>query len=69
MTVVLKVSIHSEAGEDPGKATHSCGNAYILKVNGKDSSPYLRGQRKVTARLAVTEPEIRVKKDNEFFDE
>lgn len=69
MTVVLKVSIRSEAGEDPGKATHSCGNAYILKVNGKDSSPYLRGQRKVTARLAVTEPEIRVKKDNEFFDE
>lgn len=69
MTVVLKVSIRSEAGEDPGKATRSCGNAYILKVNGKDSSPYLRGQRKVTARLAVTEPEIRVKKDNEFFDE
>ena len=69
MTVVLKVSIRSEAGEDPGKAAHSCGNAYILKVNGKDSSPYLRGQRKVTARLAVTEPEIRVKKDNEFFDE
>lgn len=69
MTVVLKVSIRIEAGEDPGKATHSCGNAYILKVNGKDSSPYLRGQRKVTARLAVTEPEIRVKKDNEFFDE
>ena len=69
MTVVLKVSIRSEAGEDPGKVTHSCGNAYILKLNGEDSSPYLRGQRKVTARLAVTEPEIRVKKDNEFFDE
>lgn len=68
MTVVLKVSIRSEAGEDPGKATHSCGNAYILKVNGKDSSPYLRGQRKVTARLAVTELRF-VKKDNEFFDE
>ncbi|PFX19659.1 uncharacterized protein LOC111337884 isoform X3 [Stylophora pistillata] len=50
--LVLNVFIRSEACEDPGKATNSCGFAYI-KVNGKDYSPHLRGHN-VVVISAVT---------------